>query len=463
MKRLLVKLKGLRHRLKDPSPQAPIPNEGVVDSEQTTPKTVRLKQKQKGNVIQQNAPLELLPPEVRHCLLSVLPLRELSNLIHASPVFFQQYLLARKTLIVESLQQTLRSVTVDACAAFRYDSPELAFRSRSMVADYLKPYQSKRTALCYSIDMEKLTEEEAFKMAKFHASVMQPLMRVYAEWTLADLSHQAGSGQTNHKPLSRTEETRLMRAMYRFQLMCNLFGSGKYYRAATRRLDFGSIDIHLLFFDLYEPWEIEEITCFHLFASEKYEQIFKQISWDVNENNPKFDGLRPPTPEGAFHLHLGWFSDMLLKGTMTRGLELLHTVFFSIKNHEHLVTTMQQQMVYLSSDFLDIFVLNDTSIWSRRRDHPSERDEREARRDPLPFLGDQEPLGLIDLTHPPLAWTLVWGGTYSNVIGVYIEDDVRRWGYVFWDAARLEEMRGKEVLARQWEARWGDDDARDQV
>lgn len=43
------------------------------------------------------------------------------------------------------------------------------------------------------------------------------------------------------------------------------------------------------------------------------------------------------------------------------------------------------------------------------------------------------------------------------------EDGIHHWGYVMWDAVRLERTGAREVLARQWDAQWGEDDSRDHV
>ena len=61
-----------------------------------------------------------------------------------------------------------------------------------------------------------------------------------------------------------------------------------------------------------------------------------------------------------------------------------------------------------------------------------------------------------------MAWVLLWNGTYSNLFGWYIPDELRRWGYVFWDAATLQEVGGVEELKREWEE-YRDDDPRDTV
>lgn len=81
----------------------------------------------------------------------------------------------------------------------------------------------------------------------------------------------------------------------------------------------------------------------------------------------------------------------------------------------------------------------------------------QAERVPLPFRGDR------DLDAPPLAWTTIWNDEYSNLYGRYIPDAMRRWGYVFWDAATLEKAGGIELLRRQWEEGWRADDPRDDL
>lgn len=104
--------------------------------------------------------------------------------------------------------------------------------------------------------------------------------------------------------------------------------------------------------------------------------------------------------------------------------------------------------------------LGETQQALRRQNHPSERDRMQEERAPFPFRGDG---GESDM--PPLAWTIIWDGTYSNLYGCYTSDEMRRWGYVFWDAARLESAEGKvmEFLKQQWWQVWDGDDPRDNL
>jgi hypothetical protein len=82
----------------------------------------------------------------------------------------------------------------------------------------------------------------------------------------------------------------------------------------------------------------------------------------------------------------------------------------------------------------------------------------EEQRVAFPFRGDSDEPDM-----PPLAWTIMWYDTYSNLYGGYIPDELRRWGYVFWDAATLEVTGGKRVLNKHWEKPWEASDPRDEM
>lgn len=141
--------------------------------------------------------------------------------------------------------------------------------------------------------------------------------------------------------------------------------------------------------------------------------------------------------------------NVFLEGIALHGIPLLRTVLFGIRNHEHLVSTIREHMTMsyiLMSQLGGVFSQRQQAM--RRRIHPSDRHRMQEERAPFPFRGDGEP------DAPPLAWTTLWGDTYSNMYGLYIPGDLRRWGYVFWDAARLEALGGKELLKRQWEMYW---------
>lgn len=79
------------------------------------------------------------------------------------------------------------------------------------------------------------------------------------------------------------------------------------------------------------------------------------------------------------------------------------------------------------------------------RDLPSDRDLRQQRHEPFSFRGyvEDDPDGM----YPTLGWTLVWKGTYSNIFGHFISNQVRRhWGYIMWDTSRYGHMGAEEDL-----------------
>lgn len=129
-----------------------------------------------------------------------------------------------------------------------------------------------------------------------------------------------------------------------------------------------------------------------------------------------------------------------------------------MESHDHLVTTMQKAMWCVGGFQLE-WEWGETRQSGRRQFRPSHRDRMEDRRDPLPFRGDGEPDAKG--TRPPLAWTVIWQGTYSNMYGEYIPKDTIRWGYILWDAVRIEVTGARQLLEAQWEDEWAPLDPRE--
>lgn len=156
------------------------------------------------------------------------------------------------------------------------------------------------------------------------------------------------------------------------------------------------------------------------------------------------------------------YEDNYMKGILTQGLGFLHKILYEVQDHSELVSIIEKNLTICWGDFLSWFSgAFDRDILEERRHRTlSEKDRREERRDPLPFRGDI--VDNMDGGYPPLAWTIIWKGTYSNMIGGECPR-LSDWGYVMWDAARLERTGAKEVMARQWNRMWGEnEDPRDQ-
>ncbi|KAM0425461.1 hypothetical protein ACHAPT_009250 [Fusarium lateritium] len=171
--------------------------------------------------VSETSGLEKLRPELRRSILAMLDLDQLEALVKASPTFHQQYRHDRRYILTNALQTTLGVLTVDA-----------------------------------------------------HA-VIRPLVESYAIWALTNVVSKRNRGETGAHidPLSPTEELRIVRGFYRFQIWCNLFGS--------QRPVFSPFDVLDMFFGLYEPWEVQEVASVHTFAETKFD--LKDIPQESNE------------------------------------------------------------------------------------------------------------------------------------------------------------------------------------
>lgn len=110
-------------------------------------------------------------------------------MIHASPVFHQQYLLDRKSLLLKSLETILSNVLVDACAVYQSSWADFEdFYTEDEVAHFLESYQNRRCSTQRPDFTATLTEGQTVEIVAFHLSVVKPLGWSYARWTLANLT-----------------------------------------------------------------------------------------------------------------------------------------------------------------------------------------------------------------------------------------------------------------------------------
>lgn len=141
---------------------------------------------------------------------------------------------------------------------------------------------------------------------------------------------------------------------------------------------------------------------------------------------------------------------------VSQGLPLLASVMH-IRDRGELVDTLRANVHRSASDvWLDDITGNGADMHERWERSYSERDAAQDEGRPMQFQED-------DLNSPPLAWVLIWGETYSNLFGCFIPKPLRQWGYIMWDARRLEEAGAKEVLMREWYDMWQGGDYRDSL
>ncbi|GLA38644.1 hypothetical protein AnigIFM63309_005947 [Aspergillus niger] len=399
--------------------------------------------------------LEALPAEIRFQILSLLEYKELKALVQSSPIYHEQYLVDCRLLLFGCLETTLGNNSFDAYVV--HETSSLAFskaRTSDNVIQFCQSLKERRSSARLSDLPEHLTTDDAKDMMAFHFDVIKPFAKHYAEWALSNLSKEPEASHTKvDEPLSESEEFRIIRALYRFQICCNLFGLGPHKDHICcdfqKDLFVKPLKISQFLEGLYHPWELEELHSLNIFAEEKCTEFIASIVWDFDEYNPKFDRTaRPWTPEGAIDIRT--YDDCYIMGILTQGLGFLHKIMYEIQDHMEVVRIMENNLTICWGEFLGWGggAFDDDILEGRRLKSPSAKDKREERRDPLPFRSDI--VDNLDGEYPPLAWTIIWKGTYSNMVGCEGLPRLSYWGYVMWDAARLERTGAKEVLAREW-------------
>lgn len=248
--------------------------------------------------------LENLPAELRIRILSDVPdLRTLRAVIHASPVYFAQYRSNRKSILAQALQAELGDeLFVDVYAAFKSRSSKIGPRRgpNSNVTDFLTLYHGWR---CHGEERptpHMFSLDDLRWMTWFYTRTVRPLAAHFVTWALDNSSARPAASilsDTAHGNMSRIENTRIIRAFYRFEIFCHLFGGTQFESSAF----LGSY-IQQLFFSEFEPWEVEEICCIYSFVKEKYEQIIVEVKWDFDPGNPKFKDDLEFEPEGSFEI-----------------------------------------------------------------------------------------------------------------------------------------------------------------
>jgi hypothetical protein len=133
--------------------------------------------------------------------------------------------------------------------------------------------------------------EELVGIAAFYSFTIQRLLALVPDRLLRNLDRSLTVDDLGR--LSLVERTRLIRALYRFQLWCNLYGTRE--GAACRDFTVDHYDMLVYFFEVFRPWEIEEISCIHALFVDRYDLVFADIRWDLHEHSIRF--ADPPPHE----------------------------------------------------------------------------------------------------------------------------------------------------------------------
>ncbi|KAH6844566.1 hypothetical protein B0I37DRAFT_165044 [Chaetomium sp. MPI-CAGE-AT-0009] len=399
--------------------------------------------------------LESLPAELRdQILLSVPDLTTLHSLVRASPVMHAQYRSNRKSILRVCVARELDGFIADAYGCVKSRVGEMMpLRTVEKITAHLEAYRGWLANPTPLANLDGIRSHQARWLSRFHLGVAKPMARRYSAWALQNLARAtspplqdqgvAETGPTTTEQdivLSRSEEIRIYRALYRFHTYCQLFGVNQ----CDRNLNMEFHEVNALFFGLFEPWEVDAVICVDGFLRQRYGEIFDQIQDDLHAANPEYDLGNDNVHAGSLYVRTQ--RQGIMHGTVSRGLGVADKIL-KMDSHETLIAKIQKYLV-LSCFQDDPIPL--TTTWpvqrQRRAAALSARDEAEQRKDPMEFAGDAVPPD-----GPPLGWVLLWNGTYVNIYGDHVPPAVQNWGYVMWDEHRWDERGARALVVKQWE------------
>ncbi|KAH6887767.1 hypothetical protein B0T10DRAFT_574936 [Thelonectria olida] len=354
------------------------------------------------------------------------------------------------------LEEELDGFWVDAYALSRCRANQLgSIRTDRAVNIFLGQYRlwisPEPSRICAYPSVRSIDSESLRWIEAYHRSVAEPLAREYKNWAYANLTKAAASFAAKNGAaapsssravieidLRRSEEIRIFRAIYRYEIYYRLFGQSD----VPQQHPIPFHQVNAGFCCIFNPWEVEEIGCIDLFVREKYEDLFNQVEADLSPEMPTF--LR--NPEGSVNMITD--RDTNKDDSVSCGLGILAQLL-ATESHQLLVDRIEQCFAHY--DFTDPSleeVISTQAQYDRRGQMPNSLDAKdafEACRDPMEFLFDP-----IVPDVPPLAWVLLWDGIYSNIYGEYVPEPLRRWGYVMWDEDMWDDLGVKDMIAFQW-------------
>ncbi|KAI1312011.1 hypothetical protein F5Y03DRAFT_341089 [Xylaria venustula] len=269
-------------------------------------------------------------------------------------------------------------------------------------------------------------------MAGHYLSVVRPQVRRFAHWALENLSSMPMDlilpWDAEDIKISRSEEVRILRAIYRHEVYFHLFGQnlGEHDEGLV---DLAEDDWPLLeriqpYFDYisrFLPWEIEAMDCFNEYVQSQWADILAQFREDVEvlhemNRDCKWLHLNDRIRWRVFLLGANWQIGQVI-GMTARGLKLLTRIqaLDSLDDQDDVTGRCMTGTGLWQNDWRDVMLahedtdVNDYGDWT--------------------FKGDS-----LSAKEPPLMWALRWEGYPEQL---YQPSELeKRWGWVIWDAER---------------------------
>ena len=260
-------------------------------------------------------PAELITP----ILLQLPTTKSLYSLIRASPRAYQVFLASKGKILISVMRRTIQPVAFfDALAAVKASQLREKGPNRREVLAFLRKYENRRHK-CVTQEMKLLDATTAVSLCQLYRSThcfiydLASRSNFYLRRcgdTRSKKIHSTPRGDFNfpkmngfddlwrgkeaipadrnfiYVPLSETEEGRLQRAFYRYELYAQIFSSDMEYNG--EKLWELPSDSHF-FLKKYQHWELEELSCVADYLRSLLFNCFDRIE-------SSFEGVQLPKP-----------------------------------------------------------------------------------------------------------------------------------------------------------------------
>ncbi|KAH8170002.1 zinc finger domain-containing protein [Sarocladium implicatum] len=264
----------------------------------------------------------------------------------------------------------------------------------------------------------KLSLKEGLDLARLHALV-EYFARKFAKSAIKtpSLSH------TSEDHITYRESIRIRRAFYWFEIFCN------YFRKLWRE---DEDSIFSVFGCMFAPWEAEQLACVHDYMARAIMPAFNDVAehdvvWGASKIRYGHD-VAPRGIQSLIPLGLAKLRVMIKAKTYEQRYKILDPCRTSRRRWPRMAKALRESYI-----------------------HPSQCPADGGY--PPPLIKDKDP-------GPRMIWG--WAHWDEEMPGWTYQahrDTIRRWGYVFWDKARLEEAISQQV----WEGREGPDEVRERL
>ena len=383
----------------------------------------------------ENCRLETLPAELQAMIMvRSTSSQSLFNLIRASPIFYRQFSTSRELFLSDFLHHLLPAKLLPAArAAVSATMLQKGQRNRVNHLEIIKTYLEEREAVCSASQLIGIST--SIRICRFNNSV-ECFIQDFVESSARFLALHGYSLGIESLPISQTEQWRLQRAFYHFQLHACLNCEDESGVSGLSPLEQAD------YFKLPE-FEIEELSCILTYIAGRLDETYEWfedtfVHSVISEmNEPEHDNKDPSTKANL----------AIKKLSGGGGFELVNH-FFGKYNLFHHSRVQQQQMsyglVYLGQLFEAENLKHYQLVWNENcevlrnpyRGLMFALLTRRRSKDPVNRLCDNGHLsGGEDIQEKSEGF--LWANSHSDARRARYESTLERWGYVFWDSERL--------------------------